>query len=284
MNPTDASYAACRQIVRRSGSNFPLAFRLLPPPGRRAMDALYAFLRLTDDLADEPGATEAKRLQLRKWRDSLDAALADSPAHPIHPALVHAVRTFGIDPKHLHAVIDGVERDLEPIAFATFEELAAYCRLVATAVGMACLPIWGCTDPKAAGPADAAGIAFQLTNILRDLGEDRARGRVYLPTDELERFRCPPEIWDRKGPEFRELLRFQIDRARDYYAEAEKLDAFLSRSGRAIFRVMHRTYRELLEVVDRLGVKVLTVRAAVPRRRKLGIFAAAWPVKWGWVK
>lgn len=284
MNPTDASYAACRQIVRRSGSNFPLAFRLLPPSGRRAMDALYAFLRLTDDLSDEPGETNAKRLRLKNWREALDAALADSPGHPIHLALAHAVRTFGVEPKHLHAVIDGVERDLEPVAFATFEELAAYCRLVASAVGLVCLPVWGCADPNAAGPADAAGIAFQLTNILRDLGEDRARGRVYLPSDELERFRCPPETWSRKGPEFDELLRFQITRAREYYVEAEKLDAHLSRSGRAIFRVMHRTYRELLDVVDRLGVEVLTVRAAVPRRRKLAIFAAAWPVKWGWVK
>ncbi len=284
MNPTDASYAACRAIVRRSGSNFPLAFRLLPPPGRRAMDALYAFLRLTDDLADEPGETFDKIARLREWRAAFDAALAGAPTHPIHAALADAVKRYGIEPKHLHAVIDGVERDLEPVAFATFDELAAYCRLVASAVGLACLPVWGCVDPSAAGPADAAGLAFQLTNILRDLGEDRARGRVYLPSEELARFGCPPESWDRKGSEFRELLRFQIDRARTLYAEAERLDTFLSRSGRAIYRVMRRTYRELLEAIDRRGVDVLSERVAVPRRRKLAIFAAAWPVKWGWTR
>jgi 15-cis-phytoene synthase len=241
--PFFASYDHCRAIVRRAGSNFPLAFRLLPPAGRRAMDALYAFMRLTDDLADEAGAIAEQRLRLREWRAALAAALAGEPSHAIHPALVDAVRTFGIDPKHLSAVIDGVERDLEPVAFATFDELAPYCRLVASAVGLACLPVWGCVDPRAAGPADAAGIAFQLTNILRDLGEDRARGRVYLPADELARFGCPPETWDRPGPEFRDLLRFQVDRAREFYREAARLDEFLSRSGRAIYRTMYRTYR-----------------------------------------
>jgi 15-cis-phytoene synthase len=284
VNTIATSYRHCRDIVRRAGSNFPLAFRLLPPAGRRAMDALYAFMRLTDDLADDAGDVDTRRERLRAWRSALAAALAGESTHAIHPALADAVRTFGIDPHYLHAVIDGVERDLEPVAFATFDELAPYCRLVASAVGLACLPVWGCVDPRAAGPADAAGIAFQLTNILRDLGEDRARGRVYLPADELARFGCPPATWDRPGPAFRELLRFQVDRAREYYGEAARLDDYLSRSGRAIYRTMHRTYRELLDEIDRRGTAVLTARVSVPKRRKLAIFAAAWPVKWGWVR
>jgi phytoene synthase len=158
---------------------------------------LYAFCRATDDLADEPGDPAAKRAALARWRARLDAALAGDYSHRLHAALAHAVRTFDIPPAYLHDVIDGVESDLGPVRIETFAELHRYCYRVASAVGLACLPVWGLrtgTNPEQArGPAEAAGVAFQLTNILRDLGEDRSRGRVYLPRDELERFDCPPE-------------------------------------------------------------------------------------------
>lgn len=248
------------------------------------MDALYAFMRLTDDLSDEPGETGEKRAKLNTWRASLSAALAGDSSHPIHPALRRTVVDFGIDSKYLFEVIDGVESDLEPVRFATFDELVPYCHRVASAVGLACLPVWGCRDPRAAAPGEAAGIAFQLTNILRDLGEDRARGRIYLPADELARFDCLPESWDERGPKFRELMRFQVERAERYYAEADALNGFLPPSGRAIYRVMFRTYRDLLEEIVRGDFEVFARRVRVPRWKKAAIFASAWPVKWGWFK
>lgn len=246
------------------------------------MDALYAFMRLTDDISDESGEVGEKRAKLNTWRASLSTALSGDFTHPIHPALYRTVVDFEVDSKYLFEVIDGVESDLEPVRFATFEELVPYCHRVASAVGLVCLPVWGCRDPRSAAPGEAAGIAFQLTNILRDLGEDLARGRVYLPADELARFDCPPESWRDRGPNFATLMRFQVERADRYYDAAAALDAHLPASGRAIYRVMFRTYRELLKEIVRRDYDVFTRRVRVPKWKKAAIFASAWPVKWGW--
>ena len=269
----DKSFLQCRCITQQAKSSFPLAFRLLPPHKRRAMDALYAFMRVTDDLADEPGEPDAKRRVLSAWRAGLADALAGRYSHPVHAALHDTVRRFAIPPRFLFDVIDGVESDLRPTAFATFADLYPYCYRVASAVGLACVRVWGLrpgvTWDEADVPAEAAGIAFQLTNILRDLGEDRDRGRVYLPRDE----------WP--GQSTAEALRFQVSRARDFYRRAEPLSRLLTPDGRAIFGVMCGTYRALLEEVVALGPAVLTRRARVPKWRKAALFAAAWPVKWG---
>ena len=247
-----ASYRHCREITRRARSSFPLAFRLLPPPGRRAMDALYAFMRVSDDLADDPGADAAA---LAGWRAALADALAGRYSHPVHPALHDAVARFAVPPRFLFDVLDGVEADLAPVHFATFADLYPYCYRVASAVGLACVRVWGlrpgATWADADGPAEAAGIAFQLTNILRDLGEDAARGRVYLPADELAAFRVDPRTWSPHSPAFQELMRFQVGRARDYYRRSDPLDDLLTADGRAIFRVMSRTYRALLDEIER---------------------------------
>jgi phytoene synthase len=279
------SYATCRAVTRAARSSFPLAFRLLPPHKRRAMDALYAFMRVTDDLSDEPGEPDASRRVLASWREGLAAALEGRYSHPVHPALHDTLRRFDIPPRFLYDVLDGVETDLQPVHLATFDELYPYCYRVASAVGLVCIRVWGLrpgvTWAEADAPAEAAGIAFQLTNVLRDLAEDLARGRVYLPADELARFGCPPGEW--KGEPFAELMRFQVGRARDYYRRAEPLDRLLSADGRAIFRVMCGTYRALLGEVARLGPDVLTRRARVPKWRKAAIFLSAWPVKWQWL-
>ncbi|MFO0851408.1 MAG: phytoene/squalene synthase family protein [Gemmataceae bacterium] len=276
-----SSVQYCRSLTRRANSSFPLAFRVLPPAKRDATTALYAFCRATDDLADDPGGSRAA---VRDWRDQLRAALAGDYSHPIHPALHHAVRTFGIDPAHLFAVIDGVEQDLEPVRFATFAELEPYCHRVASAVGLACLPVWGVRG-EFREPAEAAGVAFQLTNILRDLGEDLDRGRVYLPADDLARFDCPPDKW--RDPaytvNFRGLMRFQCDRATDYYRRAEPLRALLSADGRAVFGVMFSVYRRLLGEIERRGFDVFTVRVRVGKLTKARLLLAAWPVKWGFL-
>jgi phytoene synthase len=182
-------------------------------------------------------------------------------------------------------VIDGVASDLEPVRFATFADLYPYCYRVASAVGLACVRVWGVrrgvTPAEATAPAEAAGVAFQLTNILRDLGEDAARGRVYLPADELARFGCPPEKWPPPPGAFRDAMRFQLARAAEYYDRARALVPLLTADGRAIFRVMCGTYRALLDEVGRRGEDVFTHRARVAKWRKGLIFLSAWPVKWG---
>lgn len=270
------SYSACRDVTRRANSSFPLAFRLLRAEKRRAMDALYAFSRITDDIADEPGEPHARREALTAWRKSLDLTLAGSYSHPIHAALHDTVRRFEIPTRFLYEVIDGVEMDLEPLRFGTFKQLEPYCYRVASAVGLACVRIWGLKPGASFAdsdvPAKAAGIAFQLTNILRDLGEDAVRGRDYLPREDRERF-----------PNRSDLMQFQIERTRGYYTEAVALDGLLSNEGRAIFRVMSGSYRALLERIAKRPEAVFEKRVRVPRWRKGLIFLSAWPVKWGWL-
>ncbi len=277
------SYAHCRAVTRAARSSFPLAFRLLPPAKRRAMDALYAFMRVSDDLADEPGATAAT---LAAWRAVLGEALAGRPTHPVHPALHDAVRRFAIPHQYLFDVLDGVEADLAPVRFDTFADLYPYCYRVASAVGLACVRVWGlrpgATWAEADGPAEAAGIAFQLTNILRDLGEDAARGRVYLPADELAAARVDPRTWSHHSPAFQEMMHLQTARARGYYRAAERLHHVLTPDGRAIYGLMCDTYRGLLDEIERRGFDVFSARAKVPRWRKAAAFAAAWPARWGW--
>lgn len=283
------SFAACRAITSRANSSFPLAFRLLSAPKRRAMEALYAFLRLTDDLADDAGEIVAKRAALAAWRAGLLTALDGRFAHPVHPALADTVHRYHIPPRYLLDVIDGVESDLEPVRFTTFADLYPYCYRVASAVGLACVRVWGlrygATFEEANGPAEAAGIAFQLTNILRDLGEDRERGRIYLPTDELKRAECPPETWLGAGAagRFSALMRFQAARAREYYRRAEPLGSLLSADGRGIFRVMAGTYRQLLEEIERSRFDVLARRIRVPGWRKGWILLGGWAARWEWL-
>lgn len=281
-----ASFAACRAITAAANSSFPLAFRLLSPAKRRAMNALYAYMRVTDDLADEPAAADAKRAKLAAWRTGLRAALAGAWTHPVHPALVATVRRYNIPPQYLFDAIDGMETDTGPVRMGTFAELYPYCYRVASAVGLACVRIWGArpgaTYSDTDGPAEAVGIAFQLTNILRDLAEDHERERVYLPADELARFGCPPERWGAPGAgaDFRAMMRFQVERARDYYRRGAALLPLLSADGRAIFHVMCGTYRALLDEIERSGYDVLARRVRVPKWRKALTYGSGYFVKW----
>jgi len=276
----ETSYTWCRKLARSTAKNFYFAFLVLPRAQRRAMDALYAFMRVTDDLADDEGDTD-KRQSLNQWKQQLDDCLHGIDTHPLHPALRDIVKRYRIDPVHLHEVIDGMMLDLEPVRIESFTELRNYCYLVASAVGLCCIPIWGCHDKRAREPAEAAGLALQLTNILRDLGEDRDRGRVYLPRDELARFGSPPEQWG-KGESFKEMMRFQVARARGYYREAEKLNAFLNPGGRAVFRVMMNIYEELLDQIEDRDYDVFTRRISVSKPRKLRHLLGAFPIRWGW--
>ena len=283
------SFAACRAITSNAHSSFPAAFRLLSPARRRAMDALYAFMRVTDDLADEPGEPDEKRRKLAAWRARLRAALAGQFSHPLHPALLDTVHRYSIPRRFLFDAIDGMETDVGVVRMQSFAELYPYCYRVASAVGLACVRVWGTrpgtTDADADPPAEAAGIAFQLTNILRDLGEDFARGRVYLPADELKLYDCPPGSWREPAfaARFQALMQFQVARARDYYRRGAALLPMLSPDGRAIFHVMCAAYSRLLDEIERRGYDVFTGRVRIPRWRKAAVCTAGWLMKWGWL-
>ena len=278
------SYAYCDRLARREAGNFYNGFRVLPRPQRLATCALYAFLRIADDLSDEPGEAGHKRTLLARWREGLDRALCGEYTHRVHPALHHAVRTYAIPRAYLDAALDGVAMDLGPVAFATFSDLRLYCYRVASVVGLSCLHVWGFTQEQAKGYAEDAGLAFQLTNILRDLGEDAARGRVYLPQDELARFGYDSDRLRRgeRDDSFRALMRYQVERARGYYDSAWPLVPLLKPAGRAVFLVMARTYRGLLDQIERRDYDVFSSRVRVSSWRKLLLTLGALPVRWGW--
>ena len=277
---TAASYAYCERLARREAGNFYHAFALLPREQRLAMCALYAFMRIADDLSDEPAELSDKRAALAGWRAALHAALTGEFHHPALPALADVVTRFGLPVAHLEAVLTGVEMDLDVSTYATFDDLYRYCYHVASAVGLCCIHIWGFRG-DAYPAAEAAGVALQLTNILRDVAEDAARGRVYLPAEDLARFACPPESWQGSCPAFRALMRFEADRAYRYYDEARALVGCLHAPGRAVFLVMLGTYRSLLDRIVARDFDVFAGRVRVPRWYKLWLAASALPVRYG---
>jgi phytoene synthase len=276
------SYAFCEQIARQHAGNFYPAFRLLPGAQRRALCALYAFMRIADDLADTPGPAAAKVGPLKEWRGQLHGALAGIYRHPLHPALHHTITTFDVPPRYLEEVLDGVAMDLVHDRYETFQDLYNYCYRVASAVGLACIHVWGFTSAKALAHAEAAGVALQLTNILRDLGEDAARGRIYLPREDLVLFGYAPEglATGRRDGAYQQLMRFQVARARTYYEAAEPLVALLRPAGRPVFLMMLRTYRGLLDAIERRGYDVFSSRVRLSRWRKLWLAAGCLPSRW----
>jgi len=278
------SFQYCERLARREAGNFYHAFRVLPNAQRQAMCALYSFLRVADDLSDSPQAAVEKRLQLADWRQQLDAALQGRYSHPLHGALHHTVSRFQIPRGYLDAALDGVAMDLERVRYETFDDLRSYCYHVASVVGLACIHVWGFTEERAKRHAADVGIAFQLTNILRDLGEDAARGRVYLPGEDLRRFDYSVAELERgeRNDQFRALMRFQVERARQYYDAAAQLVPLLQPVGRAVFLVLARTYQSLLDAIERRDYDVFSSRVRISSWRKLCHALGALPVRWGW--
>jgi phytoene synthase len=272
-----ASYDNCRRLARRSARNFYYSFMVLPREKRRAMCALYAFSRQTDDLGDNRQPVDVRRAALADWRRSLDRGLEGNFDSPIFPALADTVERYDLLPRHLHDLIDGVEMDLDRTQYETFDELREYCYKVASVVGLCCIRIWGFTDERALEPAIQCGIALQLTNILRDLKEDAAEGRVYLPQEDLRRFDYSPDDLRRGVVDnrFCRLMRFEIDRAEQFYDEATELDRWLSADGRAVFGAMTGIYRGLLDEIKRLDGDVFSRRVRLTTWRKLRI-AGRW--------
>ena len=273
--PLDASYSQCRRITRDSATSFYYSFLLLGRDQRRSMCALYAFLRRTDDLGDGPETLAVRREAVTRWRSALRKAWNGDFDDPILPALADTVERHSIPREYLEAVIDGVEMDLAETHYETFDDLALYCHRVASVVGLACIHIWGFRGEEAFEPARQCGLAFQLTNILRDLKEDAQRGRVYLPAEDLRRFDCTPADLESpaKDGRFQALMRFEIERAEGFYRQAQALPQWLAPAGRAVYGAMWETYRSLLAEIKRRDGDVFTSRVRLSAWRKLRIAA-----------
>lgn len=269
---TDESYRYCRQVVGRAGSNFALSFLLLPQSQRRAMYALYAFAREVDDLADSLTPVADRRIALDQFSEQFEAALSGSIAGRLMPAVIDTIHRFSVPSQYFRDIVAGVRMDLDHRGFDTFDDLKTYCLHVASAVGLACLPIWRVADESGARqPAIDCGIAFQLTNIVRDVHEDAQLGRMYLPREDLTKFGCDAEdLFDLAHRErVVELLRFECARAADYYRSAARLEQYLSGRPKRVFALMFGRYAALLKLIQRDEKAVLSRKLRLTFAQKL---------------
>jgi phytoene synthase len=268
----------CQQKAAKSGSSFYYSFLFLPPERRRAITALYAFCREVDDIADDASDVSVARAKLAWWRTEIANLFAGHPQHPVARALAPFLAPCGLDAARLNEVIDGMEMDLVHHRYADFESLRLYCHRVAGVVGQLSASIFGFANPSTLEYAEALGIAFQLTNIIRDVGEDARRGRVYLPADELARFGLSAEdiLARRAGPAFERLMEFQAARAQSFYADAFARLAPEDRRNQRAGLVMAAIYRTLLDEIRRDRFRVLEQRVALTPVRKLWIAWKTW--------
>lgn len=278
----EASYAACRGIMRANASTFSLACRLLPPERRRATVALYGLFRTLDDLVDDadagirdPGESLAV---LRRWRRWFEEPASAAPDHPLVPAFRDTVGRFDIPLRYFVELTDGLEGDVANRRYADFGELALYCYRVASTVGLAMCSVLGVTSDRAAGHAVELGVAMQLTNILRDVREDALNDRVYLPQDELaaagwSEGRLRRDVADEA---FRSLLRRQVARARSYYERGVAGLGYLSADARFAILVAAHAYGAILDVIERRDFDVFSGRARVSTAAKLRIVAGCY--------
>jgi len=280
--PVDTSvlrdaYAHCQEITQRSSSNFYYAFRLLPPQRRESLCAVYAFCRFVDDIADDAGRRDPRGL-LDRWRSELARAYDGTPTHPIGLALADTVRRFPIASQHFLDLIRGVELDLERRRYATFDELYEYCYLVASTVGLVCIEIFGHRHESARDYAIDLGVAFQLTNILRDVMEDAGRGRIYLPLEDLRRFDCREEDLLRGSYSSRigALMAFECGRARAYYLRAGGALAPEDRVSLAPAEAMRLIYERLLARIEARHFDVFGPKVTLPRYEKITLALTAW--------
>jgi 15-cis-phytoene synthase len=293
----DAAYAACRAIARREAKNFYYAFVALPLPKRNAICAIYAFMRRADDLADDESATiDERRAHLDAWMAAWRAARAGGETDdPAFVAVRDATVRYRIPLALLDELVSGVTMDLDsgggdaPDTYATFTDLYRYCYLVASVVGLVCIRIFGYSDPRAEKLAEETGIAFQLTNILRDVAEDAERNRVYLPLEDLKAHGVALErLLKRTGgtaptANERALLEEIGKRAERYFASAQALMPLIDKESRPALGVLVEIYHALLKRIERADYDVFSRRASVPTIEKLKILAVGM-AKMSWVR
>ena len=268
----------CQDKAAKSGSSFYYSFLFLPPERRRAITALYAFCREVDDVVDEVSDASVARTKLAWWRTEVADLFAGHPHHPVARALQPHLATCHIDAARLNEIIDGMEMDLVQHRYADFDALRLYCHRVAGVVGQLSAGIFGYANPSTLEYAESLGIAFQLTNILRDVGEDARRGRVYLPADDLARYGVTVEdiLAARMTEGFRALMAFEADRAEACYEQAFARLAPEDRRAQRPGLIMAAIYRTLLTEIRREGFEVLDRRTALTPLRKLWIAWKTW--------
>jgi phytoene synthase len=273
MSPeVEQSYQYCVRVARRRAKNFYYSFLLLSVHQRRAMCAIYAFMRYCDDLSDEPGAT---RSAIERWRAEMEDALQGRfSRHPVWPAFHHTVRRFGMPHEYFREMIEGVASDLVPRRFETFDQLYRYCYQVASVVGLTIIHIFGFDTRTALPLAEKCGVAFQLTNILRDIREDAERSRIYLPAEDLRRFGVSEQdlCEGNRTDSFVRLMRFEAARARAYYDESQPLLDLIHPRSRPSLWALVSIYSRLLERIERANYDVFT------RRVRLSPLEKSWIV------
>ena len=273
---TPAAY--CQEKAAQSGSSFYYSFLFLPKARREAITALYAFCREVDDIADECSDTALARTKLEWWRVELARTFAGEPSHPVSQALLPAIRAYDLAREQFEEIIDGMEMDLQHVRYADFKALQLYCYRVAAVVGQLAAAIFGYGERKTLKYAHDLGLAFQLTNIIRDVGEDARRNRIYLPQDELAQFgvRESDMLAGHSSPAFRALMAHQVARARTFYQQAlQELPASDRRNQRPGL-VMAAIYQTLLNEIENDGYPVLDRRISLTPLRKLWIAWRTW--------
>lgn len=271
--------AYCQQKAAASGSSFYYSFLFLPRPKRDAITALYAFCREVDDVVDECSDPNLARTTLAWWRSEVANLFAGTPQHPVTQALKEAIHTYGMAEEHFLEIIDGMEMDLDQNRYRDFKELQLYCYRVASVVGLLSASIFGYSDRKTLKYAHDLGMAFQLTNIIRDVGEDARRGRIYLPADEMAQFGVTEAdiLQGKESDTVRRLLEFQIERAQEYYDRALAALPAVDRRDQRTGLIMAAIYRTVLDEIQRGGCeKVLNQRISLTPLRKLWLAWKTW--------
>ena len=276
-----AAQAYCTNLTKQSGSNFYYSFAFLPKARREAMYTVYAFCKAVDSAVDEPPRGSEPKEELRRWRAELDLVYAGEPTWPLMISLAHHARRLSIPKAYFDELIKGVEMDLVTTRYRTFEELSLYCYRVASVVGLICLHVFGPTSAHAQDYAVDLGMAFQLTNILRDLGTDAEQGRIYLPQEDLAQFGySETDLLQRhNNQQLRELVRFETKRARAYYGKAQAALDGLPKSDRralSVAEIMRAVYSRILERIDRPDHAVFGPRVRLSTSHRLALAAGVW--------
>lgn len=273
--------AYCTAYTKKSGSNFYYSFLFLPKARREAMYTVYAFCKAVDSAVDEPPADSNPKEELKRWRSELDAVYRGTPTVPIAVSLAHHVKALSIPKAYFEELIKGVEMDLFHNRYVTFDELSLYCYRVASVVGLICLHIFGVTSPRAQDYAVDLGMAFQLTNILRDLGTDATQGRIYLPLDDLRACKYPEKamLQQTYSPEFKTLMQQETARARHYYAKAHAALMELppcERRALTVAEIMRGVYSRILTKIEQSDYQVFGPRISLSTSHRLAIALGIW--------
>ena len=268
----------CQQRAAGSGSSFYYSFLFLEPRRRQAITALYAFCREVDDVVDECPDSALARAKLDWWRSEIAALYLGRPSHPVTQALAESLKEFHLPQEQLLEIIDGMEMDLQQVRYADFKALHLYCYRVASVVGLLAAEIFGYSERQTLKYAHDLGLAFQLTNIIRDVGEDARRGRIYLPQDELARFGVTEAdlLHANYSDNFRRLMEFQVGRAQTTYQQAFAQLPAADRKAQRAGLIMSAIYRATLDEIVRDDYRVLHQRISLPPLRKLWLAGKTW--------